>query len=104
MSPVGFVAPLTDLRFFAACRVLNWSVYVSANGRFSGLFSLLSLFNSLQCAEFSFESTLAFSLLRYVALFLLRDSENLDFSTPFFVSDTELSGIFSIPAREAYKR
>lgn len=102
MLPVGFIAPLRGFSFFAACNVFK---YVLENGRFSGLFSLLSLFNSLQGAEFSFESSsLVCPLLRYFALFLLRDSENLDFSTPFFVSDTELSGIFRIPEKDAYKR
>lgn len=101
MLPVVFDAPLRGFSFFAACKVLK---YVLVNGRFSGLFSLLSLFDNLQGAEFFFEpSSLVLPSLRYVALFLLRDSENLDFSTPFFVSDTELSGIFRIPEKEAYK-
>lgn len=101
MLPVGIDAPLRGFSLFAACKVLK---YVLVKGRFSGLFSLLSVFDNLQAAEFLFESSsLVFPLLRYVALFLLRDSENLDFSTPFFVLDTELSGIFRIPEKEAYK-
>lgn len=93
--PLGFNVSERGFSFLAACRVFR---YVLVNGRFSGLFSLLSWLDTLQILEFSFESTsLVVPFIKKVALFLFRDSENFDFSTPFFVSEIELTGIFSTP-------
>lgn len=72
--------------------------YIPFDARFAGLFSLL-LAQGLECSVFSLEFPQGprFTLLRKVAFFLLSDSENLGFTTPFLFSDTELTGIFSKP-------